>query len=466
MRRKLSNQFLTNYLVIFLLTITATVLAFIMLSFASGLVSDELAKNRYSADSIIMADYMQIDASEIVQNGGGVQIIDKAYRVISSVGLDTIGTDQLSAEEFTTFLIESGEKPYHYDILYQSEGEFWLIVTFPTSLRLNFSVVYNQDAYAGDFARVRLVLTTVGVLYLLMLAFITFIYSRIAAAHITVPLRKLNEGTRLLKKGDYSARVELNLKNEFAELQDTFNDMAARIEEEMALRKKSESDRQKLILDISHDLKNPLSSIQGYAELCLNNGDISASEQSEYMRIVHQNSRRANLLLNDLFELSQMDSPEFSINAVKTELCEYLRTECGKLIPQLEHNKFEYDFDIPDENIYVCLDVNRFSRIFQNLADNAIRYNPQGTRISVSLTFGDDQAYIRFKDNGCGIPAHLAEDIFKPFVRGDDSRNSETGGSGLGLSIAKKITEAHDGDLILSTDNAKGSTFIIILPII
>ncbi|HHX38075.1 MAG TPA: HAMP domain-containing protein [Clostridiaceae bacterium] len=81
-----------------------------------------------------------------------------------------------------------------------------------------------------------------------------------------MPLKKLCDGTRLLRKGDYSARVDLQLKNEFAELQNTFNDMAARIEHEIALRQKSEEDRRRLILDISHDLKTPLSSIQGYAE--------------------------------------------------------------------------------------------------------------------------------------------------------------------------------------------------------
>lgn len=466
MKRKLSNQFLSSYLIILLLTLLATALAFVLLSLASELIEGTLAKNRFPASAIIKEDYTQIDAAEVVQNRGGVQVVDKTHRVVYSSGLDTIGKSQLSVEEFTHFLTESERGAYHYDILYQPQGEFWLIVTFPTSLRLDFSVVHNSNATAGDFARVSGVLAGVALIYLLILALFTFIYSRITAAGITVPLRKLCDGTRLLREGDYSARVDLRLKNEFAELQNTFNDMAARIELEMALRKKSENDRRRLILDISHDLKNPLSSIQGYAELCMKKSELSEEERDAYLQIIHQNSQRANLLLSELFELSQMDSPEFSIKPVKTELCEYLRQLCGELVSLLESAGFGYEFDIPEKVVFVMLDANRFGRIFQNLADNAVRYNPKGTTISIRMTTENNQAVIFFTDNGCGIPAHLAEDIFKPFVRADDSRNSKTGGSGLGLSIAKKIAQAHGGDLVLQSAQNKGSTFILTIPTI
>jgi len=464
MKRKLSNQFLRNFLVIFFMTILDTVLAFVLMSFASGLISGSLVKNRYPASAIIKDDYRQIDASAVVQNGGGVQVVDREYRVVFTSGLDTIGKDHLTAGEFTAFLTESKSKPYHYDILYNPKGEFWLIVTFPTSIRLDFSLVFNKEAYIGDFTRAGLVIAAVMLCFLLILALFAFIYSRITAASITVPLKKLCDGTRLLREGDYSARVDLRLKNEFAELQNTFNDMAARIEHEISMRKKSEEDRRRLILDISHDLKNPMSSIQGYAELLLKK-NIRGQEGEEYLRIILSNSKRANLLLTELFELSQVDSPEFSLKPVKTDICEYVRQICGELVPVLEREGFRYEFGIIEESVFVMLDTGRFSRIIQNLANNAIRYNPRGTLVGISLTVQDGHAVIDFSDDGIGIPAHIADDIFKPFIRADDSRNSKTGGSGLGLSIAKKIAEAHRGDLTLF-QNGKGSTFRITIPII
>lgn len=107
-----------------------------------------------------------------------------------------------------------------------------------------------------------------------------------------------------------------------------------------------------------------------------------------------------------------------------------------------------------------------FGRIIQNLADNAIRYNPSGTTVSVCLTVQNEMVIIDFSDDGVGIPEHLAQDIFKPFVRVDDSRSSETGGSGLGLSIAKKIALLHGGNLILLQAGQKGCTFRITIPAI
>ena len=389
--------------------------------------------------------------------------MDREYRVVYSKGLDTIGKDKLTVEEFTAFLTESKSKPYHYDILYHPQGEFWLIVTFPTSIRLDFSLVFNKEATAGDFVRAGSVIAFVVLIYLLILALFTFIYSRITAASITIPLKKLCDGTRLLREGDYSVRVDLRLKNEFAELQNTFNDMAARIEHEISLRKRSEEDRRRLILDISHDLKNPMSSIQGYAELLIKNAGIPEQERDEYLEIILNNSKRANRLLTELFELSQLDSPEFSLKLAKTDICEYIRQLCGELVPQLEREGFKYEFDIPEDSVFVMLDTDRFSRIIQNLANNAMRYNPKGTQVTVSLMIQDDKVLIDFSDDGIGIPDQLAAMIFKPFVRADDSRNSRTGGSGLGLSIARKIAKAHGGDLVLLSGSG-GSNFRITLP--
>jgi signal transduction histidine kinase len=258
-------------------------------------------------------------------------------------------------------------------------------------------------------------------------------------------------------------RVDLRLKNEFAELQNTFNDMAARIEHEISLRKRSEEDRRRLILDISHDLKNPMSSIQGYAELLIKNAGIPEQERDEYLEIILNNSKRANRLLTELFELSQLDSPEFSLKLAKTDICEYIRQLCGELVPQLEREGFKYEFDIPEDSVFVMLDTDRFSRIIQNLANNAMRYNPKGTQVTVSLMIQDDKVLIDFSDDGIGIPDQLAAMIFKPFVRADDSRNSRTGGSGLGLSIARKIAKAHGGDLVLLSGSG-GSNFRITLP--
>ena len=260
-----------------------------------------------------------------------------------------------------------------------------------------------------------------------------------------------------MREGDYSARVDLHLKNEFKDLQDTFNEMAARIEEEITLRKLAEENRRRLILDISHDLKNPLTSIGGYAEVLKDKYDIPE------LQAIYQNSRRASFMLNELFELSQIDSPDFTLKKVKTELCETMRLIIGEIIPQLESAEFAYEFDIPDSDIFVLLNPGQFKRVIHNLIDNAIRYNPKGTLISINLSINEENAEIRVADNGVGIPLNLTKELFTPFVHRNTAEDSNRFGSGLGLSIAKKIVQAHGGDLVLEPTE-RGTSFLITVP--
>ena len=466
MKKKIANQFFAHYLTVLAFVLLSTALAVALLSIASRIASNAFALNRYPASSIMLDDYSQIDASPIVKSGGSVQVIDKDYRVVRSEGPDAIPQQQLTPTEFTEFLMWSKHKnnPFHHDILYNPEGEFWLIVTFPASIRIDFAFTMNPAT--GEFGLAALIFGTVMVVYLLLLVGLSMVYSKITAAQITVPLRRLCEGTRLLREGDYSVRVDLRLQNEFGELQSTFNDMADRIEREMSLRRKSEEDRKRLILDISHDLKNPMSSIQGHAELLHEKLDLSDEDRREYLKVIQQHSQRANQLLAELSELSEVDSPEFALRLQEVDLSETLRQACGELVPQLERAGFRYEFDIPEEGVLCLLDLNRFSRIIQNLASNAMRYNPSGTTVKVKLEVQNRQAIVDFADDGVGIPSHLSEDIFKPFVRADCSRSSETGGSGLGLSIAKRIAQAHGGDLTLHREGEQGSIFRIVLPTI
>jgi signal transduction histidine kinase len=466
MKNKISNQFLKNYLIVFLLSIVATVFAYILLSFATDIISNTLVKNRYPAEHIMKDNIVDIDSEPVVQNGGGVQVINDKYEVVYSEGLNTLGTKKFTVSEFTNFLIKSKEKgyKYHYDILYNPQGKFWLVVTFPTSIRLDVSLVYNREAVSKDIKNVSAAFIAVFILYLLLLGLFAIIYSRISSLPFTKSLKQLCEGTKRLREGDYSARVNLNLKNEFADLQHTFNEMAEKIETEIKLREQTESERKRMIMDISHDLKNPLASVVGYTELCLKKTESLDKDLQSYLQIIYKNSKRASSLLNDLFEFAKLESAEFTMKLQKTDICEYLRQICADLLPMLEQADIDYEFNIPEEAIYVMADTAQMNRVLYNLTDNLIRYNPKGTSLTVNLYEEQDNVVILFKDKGIGIPSHIAENIFKPFIRVDDSRNSQTGGTGLGLSIAYKIIKSHKGTMDIQTELNKGCTFIITLP--
>ncbi len=256
MKGGLTRQFLLNYLIAFVLSILAAFFAVLLMSFASDVLSKTLMKNQYPASQLMREDYTQIDAGPVVLNGGGLQVVDENFDVVVSASIDPFQGGPLTTGRFTDFLVHSHATgtPYHYDIAYNQNGRFWLVVTFPTSIRLDFALVYNRETASKDIGNVSASLVAVGVFYLLLLAAFAAVFSRITSRHIVGPLRKLTEGTRRLREGDYTARVNLNPKNEFAELQDTFNGMAARIESEISLREQSEQERKRLILDVSHDL--------------------------------------------------------------------------------------------------------------------------------------------------------------------------------------------------------------------
>lgn len=466
MKRKISNQFFLNFLFMFVISLMIGIFTLMLLDFADHVISNSLVKNIFTAESLMQDDISKIDTSKVIENAGGVQVVDKNYKVVLSEGINTIKKDKLTAAEFTEFLINSKAKGilYNYSIEYNEKEDFWLIVTFPSSFRIDFTIVSNVEYKTVNYNNVIGVFVAIILFYFLLLALSTFIYSKLASLRIINPLKNLSLSVRKLRDGNYSARVNHNQNNELGDLADTFNEMAQKIEDEMFLRKKAEENRKKLILDLSHDLKNPLASIMGYAELCIDQ-ELSLKERADYAKIIYNNSIRVNELIKGLFELSKMESSQFKADLTKVDICEYVREEIGKYISIFDKEGFIYTFDFPKEELFVMLDTKLMDRVFSNLIDNAVKYNNKGTEIFISLKREESNVNIVFQDNGIGIPYESSERIFESFVRLDNARNSQTGGSGLGLAITKKIIKEHDGSIDLITDINQGCKFIITLPI-
>jgi signal transduction histidine kinase len=204
----------------------------------------------------------------------------------------------------------------------------------------------------------------------------------------------------------------------------------------------------------------------GYVELSYNKPDISKEQRSAYMKVIYENSVRANNLITDLFELSKMESTEYVLNKTSVDICEYMRRTMGGFIAIFDNAGFTYNFNIPEDEIFMEIDVKQMDRVFQNLVENSVKYNPKGTNIGISLSEQSRVIEIIFKDNGIGIASETAKNIFESFVRVERSRNSETGGTGLGLAIVEKIIQAHGGRISLNTNENCGCEFMISIPII
>lgn len=462
-KTKVANLLLLDYSFLFILLTLIIVGVSMLVVVLSGTMAKSEPETMYTASQVIKNDLATIDTTDIVNHGGGIQVIDSQYEIVVSKGLDTFHKERLSKEEFTEFLINSGkiDGQYHYSIAHNSEQDFWLVVVFPVDLKIQLITTFGSNMQPQHAKTIQYFIIVLALGYLLILLIGLLIYSRLTSKSFVRPLKKLLTGVKSMIQGDYTARVALDSINEFGELKDAFNQMAEKIESETTLREAAEANRKRLILDISHDLKNPLSSIMGYAELAIKNPNLSEADRNTYSSIIFNNSVRANNLIEDLFGLSMMESPEFQLQKVKVDICEYLREQLASMIPQLEQAGFIYKVEIPEERIPMAIDTKQMDRVFSNILTNAVHYNTVGTLISVSLRNERSKVVIVLEDDGIGLPKGMADEIFEPFTRVAGVGNSSMGGTGLGLAITKMIILKHGGDIRLETDDHQGCRFII-----
>lgn len=221
--------------------------------------------------------------------------------------------------------------------------------------------------------------------------------------------------------------------------------------QEEELRKQYERARNLMLSDIAHDLRTPITTIGGYAK-ALNDGLVTSDEKrTEYLEAIQNKSERMSDLITLLFDYVRLDSENFSLRREKTDITELLRENAALLYADVEEKNMEFEIEIPEESIFLSIDKLQVSRVITNLINNALKHNPAGTTIYLEMQQSEKAYQILVRDNGKLIEPLVAEHIFEPFVMADASRESK-GGSGLGLSIAKKIVEMHGWKIELIQD--------------
>ena len=202
-----------------------------------------------------------------------------------------------------------------------------------------------------------------------------------------------------------------------------------------------------MISDIAHDLKTPMTTVSGYAK-ALADGMVKEDQEREYLEAIRDKTLRMNDIVQMLFDYVRLDSEGFAINRSRIDICELVRECVAADYTDIENKKDEIEIDIPDTPLTADADKIQLSRVINNLLTNAVKHNPEGTAISVSVREEPDEIRVFVADSGEVIEKELADEIFEPFVMGDKSR-STAGGSGLGLSVAHKIAELHGAVLKL-----------------
>lgn len=278
------------------------------------------------------------------------------------------------------------------------------------------------------------------------------------------PLRRLNDAVVSQSEGRMARVGDCGGTREIRRIGESFDRFSDRLAESEAERQRLDQGRQKLIADISHDLKTPITVIAGYIDaIC--DGKVPPEEQERYLRAIQGKAAALTELINAFHEYSKVEHPEFVLHTEPTDLCEFLRAYLAEKYDEIDLAGFSLEIDLPDRALRCALDPLQFRRVLDNLLSNALRHNRLGTMLSFGVTARGQQALLTVADNGAGIPPQRAKYIFEPFVVGSDARSGQ--GSGLGLSITRRIMELHGGSIVLSPKPAlgQGTEFVLTLPL-
>ena len=326
------------------------------------------------------------------------------------------------------------------------------------------AIIKSRELYTNSFFKKMNILTKIdfvvfGIAYIILVVIFVFVLR----SKFYEPLEKLNKAMELLTEGKRKKPVDYSGPREFVDICDRFNIMVSKLEDSENQRKKLMNDKERMMADISHDLKTPITSIQGYAK-ALSDGIIVDEDKDKYIKIIYEKSKKLTELINIFHEYSKLEHPDFNLIFEKVDLSEYLRAYIALKYEDIVESGFNIEVDIPEEEMEIKIDKVQLQRVFDNILGNSIKHNEKGTNIYVSLKEKNDIYEIIIADDGKGISKDIANNIFEAFTVGDESRNSKQG-SGLGLAIAKTIVDLHGGTIELEPEPLKkfSTQFKIIL---
>ncbi|MBP1931120.1 sensor histidine kinase [Ammoniphilus resinae] len=294
----------------------------------------------------------------------------------------------------------------------------------------------------------------IGGITVIIVTGILFILSRM----VVRPLLEMKKVTGEIAKGRYQSRILVTGEDEVSQLAASINHMSKEIQF-------YQKQRNEFLADIGHELRTPLTYLKGYSEIVLQT-QLSKEEQKEYIGIIHEQSKRLQRLVQDLFELARMEQGDFSFRKERLSLEEVITNVLTFVESSMDEKGIALEYQSPKTKPIVEGDPQRLEQLFINILENARRYTPRNGIIEVRYGGDVDHITVQIRDSGPGIPKDELPFIMERLYRVEKSRSLETGGTGLGLAICKKIVEMHKGEIWVESIEGKGTTFFVRLPLI
>ena len=287
------------------------------------------------------------------------------------------------------------------------------------------------------------------------LEFLLIAFSLLFSKAFTARVRKIMVSMRIIREGDYSHRVKMGGNDELTVLGEEFNELVERL-------RTSEAKRRQFVSDASHELKTPLASIKLLSDSILQN-DMDTETAKEFVEDIGNEAERLNRMSQKLLSLSYIEvhpDSDFEITYIAPTI-----ERVARMVSAIAtKNNIQIDLKIENDSSILILEDDLYQIIF-NLAENGIKYNTPGGKLTISLDRQEEIAVLRIADTGVGIPPESLEHIFERFYRVDKARSRETGGSGLGLSIVRSIVERNGGQIFVESTLGQGTVFTVHFPL-
>jgi len=312
--------------------------------------------------------------------------------------------------------------------------------------------IYSRAGRPSSDYLVQLISVMVGIVILFMMALVV---SKLFRGWERVFYRSIIEGLGRIAKGDFNVVLDNNREyGEFGEIVESINVMASELSQ-------METMRQDFISNVSHEIQSPLTSIRGFA-LALQDETLNVESRRHYLNIIVAESTRVSGLSDNLLKLSALESGNFPFENQVYRLDKQLRDTILASEPQWLEKNIEVEAELEEVNVTAVKDL--MTQVWTNLLHNSIKFTPRNGCIHIKLRTIDERVEVEIQDSGIGISEEDLPRIFDRFYKADKARTASGGGSGLGLSLVKKIVELHKGKVTVASRPGEGTAFVVSLP--
>ena len=317
----------------------------------------------------------------------------------------------------------------------------------------------------GDMPEIQQFIISACIAVVLILAFTAMIMMVWIYGSIISPIHKLQEAAQNVEEGNLNFEIKPEKDDEMGRLMQAFEKMRIRLRDNAEEKLKSDRESKELISNISHDLKTPITAVKGYVEGIMDGVADTPEKMDRYIRTIYNKANEMDRLINELTFYSKIDTNRIPYTFNKIHISDYFEDCVDELSVELDSSGISLTyFNYLEEDAVVIADAEQLKRVINNIISNSLKYmnKPKGV-INIRLRDVGDFIQIEIEDNGKGIAQKDLANIFERFYRTDASRNSSKGGSGIGLSIVKKIMEDHGGQVWATSKEGTGTTMYLAL---